>query len=127
MKAIPDDPSQILIPQRIERLGYVREVSQHGGQEFEAQYGIRLSVTKRDHEINKVQSSPGQINIFRRDGRFRVQSRDGVGVASRWPSIGTASGRGNLFAGSYWSGGIPDVIGSRLWRREVPLGGYSVS
>jgi hypothetical protein len=102
-------------------------VYQDGGQEFEAQYGMRFSVTKRGHEINKAQSPPGQINIFRRDERFRVQSRDGVGVASRWSSIGTASGRGNLFAGSYWSGGIQDAIGSRLWRREVPLGVYSVS
>jgi hypothetical protein len=113
MKAIPDDPSQILIPRPIEETGL--------------RSGVHLSVTKRDHEINKVQSTPGQINIFRRDERFRVQSRDGVGVASRWSGIGTTSGRGNLFAGSYWSGGIQDVIGSRLWRREVPLGGYSIS
>jgi hypothetical protein len=149
MKAIPDDPSQILIPGISKRLGYVRKVYQQnkfrpitspdphasptlnarlfGGPEFEAQYGIRLSVTKRDHEIKKVQSSPGQINIFRHDGRFRVQSRDGVGVALSWSSIGTTSGRGNLCAGSYWSGGIPNVIGSRVWRREVPIGVYSVS
>jgi hypothetical protein len=113
MKAIPDDPSQILTRRRIEKAGL--------------RSGIHLSVTKRDHEITKVQSTPGQINIFRRDERFRVQSRDGVGVASRWSSIGIASGRGNLCAGSYWSGGIPNVIGSRRWRRELPLGGYSVS
>jgi len=47
-------------------------------------------------------------------------------VASRQSSIGP-SGKRNLCAGSYWSDGIPNVIGSRLWRREVPLGVYSVS
>jgi len=48
-------------------------------------------------------------------------------VGSRRPNIGTASRRGNVCAASYWSDGIPNVIGSRLWRREVPLGVYSVS
>jgi hypothetical protein len=48
-------------------------------------------------------------------------------VASRWPSIGTASGKRNLCAGSYWSDGIPNVNGLRSWRREEPLGVYSFS
>ncbi|PYK41518.1 MAG: hypothetical protein DME60_02940 [Verrucomicrobia bacterium] len=48
-------------------------------------------------------------------------------VASRRSSIGTASGKRNLCAGSYWSDGIPNVIGSRLWRRELPLEVYSFS
>jgi hypothetical protein len=34
MKAIPDDPSQILIPGVSKRLRYVREVYQHGDLDF---------------------------------------------------------------------------------------------
>jgi hypothetical protein len=48
-------------------------------------------------------------------------------VGSRWPNTGTASEKRNLCAGSVWSDGIPNVIGSRLWRREVPLEVYSFS
>src|SRR6266480_1936392 len=109
------------------------------------------SVTERDHEINKVRLSSGPINISVRDERFRVQSRDAAGsvpkitghheegsvvaeldiqllhslkparVGPRRPCIGTASRMGNVCAAFYWSGGIPNVVGSRLWRREVPF------
>jgi hypothetical protein len=48
-------------------------------------------------------------------------------VASRRSRIGTASGKRNLCAAACCPDGIPNVIGSRLWRREVPLEVYSVS
>jgi hypothetical protein len=49
-------------------------------------------------------------------------------LCSRSPvCIVRASQSGDLCVGSHLPGGIPNVIGERLWRREVLLEMYSVS
>src|SRR5262249_21899464 len=47
--------------------------------------------------------------------------------AAHQPCIVRASQGGDLCAGSFLPGSIPNVIGKRLWRREVLLEMYRVS